>query len=101
MASCKPWLHANHGRPTLNPYGVILISDGKKRAENTQIWWGWVKIVKNGPKKIKMGINLLGKVQNGIRSTPLYRCFQCENFDTPQCGAHTATMNFACNFGPR
>ena len=72
---------------------VILISDGKKRAKNAQIWWGWVKIVKDSPKKIKMRINLLGKVQNGIRSTPLYRCFQRANFDTPH-GHHEFCMRF-------
>jgi len=85
-AACKLWLHANHGWPPLSPYGVILISDGKKRAglgENSEKW----------SQKIEMGINLFGKVQNGIRSTPLYRCFQCKNFDTPH-GHHKFCMQF-------
>ena len=34
-----------------------------------------------------------GKVQNGIRSTPMYRCFQRANFDTPH-GHHEFRMQF-------
>jgi len=74
MAAYKPWM--TH---TLFPYDVIFISDGKNTVENTQIWCCCVKIGE------KWGIISGGKVQNGKRSTPLYRCFQRANFDTPHC----------------
>ena len=93
MAACKPWLHANHGWPTLIPYDVRIISDGLNRAENTQIWWGWVKMGEKWSTNEKWGLIFSGKVQNGIRSMPLYRCFQCANFDTPH-GHHEFCMQF-------
>ena len=92
-AACKPWLHTNHGWPTLIPYDVIFISDGKKMVENTQIWWCCVKIGEKRQNHEKWGIIFWGKVQNGIRSTPLYRCFQCANFDTPH-GRHEFCVQF-------
>jgi len=82
MAAYKPWM--TH---TLFPYDVIFISDGKNTVENTQIWWCCVKIGE------KWGIISGGKVQNGKRSTPLYRCFQRANFDTPH-GHHEFCMRF-------
>ena len=92
-AACIPWLHANHGWPTLIPYIVVIISDGIKRAENTQIWWGWVKIGEKLPKNDKRGLIFWGKVQNSRRSTPINRCFQPANFDTPH-GHHEFCMQF-------
>ena len=92
-AACKPWLHANHGWPTLIPYDVRIISDGLKQAENTQIWWGWVKMGEKWSTNEKWGLIFWGKVQNGIRSMPLYRCFQRANFDTPH-GHHEFRMQF-------
>ena len=92
-AACKPWLHANHGWPTLIPYDVRIISDGLNRAENTQIWWGWVKIGEKWSTNEKLGLIFWGKVQDGIRSMPLYRCFQRANFDTPH-GHHEFRMQF-------
>ena len=41
----------------------------------------------------KWGLIFWGKVQNGIRSTPFYRCFQCANFDIPH-GHHVFCMRF-------
>jgi len=35
---------------------VIIISDGEKRAENTQIWWGWVQLGAKLPKNEKWGL---------------------------------------------
>ena len=92
-AACKPWLHANHGWPTLIPYDVRIISDGLNRAENTQIWWGWVKMGEKWSTNEKWGLIFWGKVQNGIRSMPLYRCFQRANFDTAH-GHHEFCMQF-------
>jgi len=89
----KPWLHANHGWPTLIPYGVRIISDGLNRAENTKIWWGWVKMCEIWSTNEKLGLIFWGKVQDGIRSMPLYRCFQRANFDTPH-GHHEFCMQF-------
>ena len=92
-AACKPWLHANHGWPTLIPYDVRIISDGLKQAKNTPIWWGWVKMGEKWSTNEKLGLIFWGKVQDGIRSMPLYRCFQRANFDTPH-GHHEFRMQF-------
>ena len=50
-------------------------------------------LCENRQNNEKWGIIFWGKVQNGIRSTPLYRCFQHANFDTPH-GHHEFCMRF-------
>ena len=92
-AVCKSWLHANNGWPTLIPYDVTIIFDGKKQAGNTQIWWGWVK---NG-QKMKNGYKSFGAncriVQDQRHCTGA--------FNTQILIPHKATMSFACDFGPQ
>ena len=52
-----------------------------------------MKIGEKWQNNEKWGIIFWGKVQIGIRSTPLYRCFQRANFDTPH-GHYEFSMQF-------
>ena len=52
-----------------------------------------MKIGEKLPKNDKRGLIFWGKVQNGRRSTPINRCFQPANFDTPH-GHHEFCMQF-------
>ena len=62
-------------------------------AKNSRKHPDLVLLCENRQNNEKWGIIFWGKVQNGIRSTPLYRCFQRANFDTPH-GHHEFCMQF-------
>ena len=72
-----------------------------------QFWWNFVLFLvylQIGPSitgyavhadysKMVLGFIFWGRVHNGIRSPPWYRCFQRANFDTPH-GHHEFCMRF-------
>ena len=99
QSACKPKLHVNHGciqtmdDPHSSPMMWYSFLMAKKTVENTQIWWCCVKIGEKWQNNEKWGIISWGKVQNGIRSTPLYMCFQRKIFDAPH-GHHEFCMQF-------
>ena len=88
--ACKPRLHVNHGcmQTTDDPHSSPMKNWPKTPRFGGTEW----KYVKNGnKKKEKWGLIFWAKVQNGIRPTPPYRCFQRANFDTPR-GHHEFCM---------
>ena len=76
-AACKPWLHTNHGWPTLIPYDVIFFFDGKKNGRKHP---DLVVLCEN---RWKMGNYLLGQSTEWYKINAIVQVLSTRKFWYP------------------